>query len=83
MLLFQTLLAAVWPFHPDVLELELRETLILTLASTVTADAANSDANQQAFVLAENWLSAQRDYKQFPRMSVADIKDQEIIFSGA
>jgi CubicO group peptidase (beta-lactamase class C family) len=54
-----------------------------TAAITINADTAKNDAKHQATVLAENWLSAQRDYKQFPGMSVAVIKDQEIIFSGA
>ena len=50
---------------------------------SISADFEKNNAKYHATILAKNWLSAQRDYNQYPGMSVAVVKNQEIIFSGA
>jgi len=48
-----------------------------------SVSASSIDKISQAKMLSETWLEAQKDYEQLPSLSVAVIKDQDIVFSGA
>lgn len=55
----------------------------MATAGLSVASAKGLDKMSQATMLADNWLLAQRDYKQLPSLSVAIIKDQDVVYSGA